>query len=94
MLLTTSILSLVGLLSFTSAIPIAEVDNLDLPYPVAAAVFEYQVTPNSEPVSLDGDVLEKIRKIRSEYGTKGFNDAAPLPGSRLLKRNKVSRNRL
>jgi hypothetical protein len=67
----------------------AKAEINDLPWPVARAVYEYQVTPNSEPISLEGDVAGKISKIRAERETTVFNDAAPQPGSKLLRRNKV-----
>jgi hypothetical protein len=87
MILTTLIFSLLGLLSLVAAIPIAEVD--DLPWPVAPLRATYQLTPESEPISLEGDVLGKIAKIRARYGIVAFNNEAPKPRSEVLRRNKV-----
>ncbi|EHK98015.1 hypothetical protein GLAREA_05265 [Glarea lozoyensis ATCC 20868] len=68
------ILSILGCLSVVAAVPAA--DTNDLPYPVAPFRASYQETPDSEPIMLEGDVHDKVQKLRARAGLSEFSPAA------------------
>jgi hypothetical protein len=76
------IFSLLDLLNLTTSFPLSEIENLDLLWPITLFGSSYQVTPNSEPISLKGEVLEKTARIRAANDITTFNDAAPQPRSK------------
>jgi hypothetical protein len=67
------ILIILGCLSVVAAVPVA--DTNDLPYPVAPLRATYQEIPDSEPIMLEGDVHEKVQKLRARAGLSGFSPA-------------------